>query len=571
MSDSFNSSSTSLFGDYVVKILAGSMRGMEFPIRKDEFYIGRSSDADIKIHDTLISRIHTRFYLEDDKWFIDDLNSTNGTWVEGQRINGCVPLPLQTSIRVGKTIFEMYDLSSSIEEINKANTSSFQFRIQPETLQEPLEDEKTGALSAAVRSENRRLAAVYKFQRSITGVLEEQELSEKILVSLVNLINYDNAALLFYDLDTSSFEPRYERAAVKGARTGSTFIDSNVVSYVQEKKEAVLSTEAVENGTIVVVPGVTGMTLSVMCVPIMSDKQVRAMLYLTLTSPNMKYSEEDLRLLTLVGHTADMAFEHSRIFQQSVGGERAIVAEHSTVRELSHLVKNIMAGLEGSLKLMSMGLEKENLKLIADSWGILDGNYQRLGNVSLDLVDIIGDREPNFSVTDACLIVNNVINECAKEFERDTISIKNNSPASGVPLYAEADNKTLSRVIRNLLLSARKSISLKSSSEERPVSGHVEITTEFNEHKDYINIVVEDDGQLIDNHFIDKCFSMEILSRGDVGSALGLAVCKKIVDTHHGMINVEPSAKGGACFTVSIPISHNDMSTTTMAIKRPTI
>jgi len=569
MSESFNSSSTSLFGDYVVKIIGGSMRGMEFPIRKDEFYIGRSSDSDIKIHDTLISRIHTRFYLEDGKWFIDDLNSTNGTWVEGQRIEGCVPMPLQTSIRVGKTIFEMYDLNTSMEEAKKTNTSAFRFRLQPETLQQPMEDEKTGSLSVAATNENKRLSAVYKFQRAIAGSLDEKELSEKILGTLVSLINYDNAALLFYDLDKSSFEPRYERNTVHGTKSKTGFIDREIVSYVQEKKEAVLSSGAIESGSVVAVPGVNGMTLSVMCVPIMSDKQIRAMMYLTLTSPSVKYSEDDLRLLTLVGHTADMAFEHAEIYQQSLCGERSVLAEHATVRELSHLVKNIMAGLEGSLKLMSMGIDRENVKLISDSWGILDGNYQRLGNVSLDLVDLVGDREPNFSVTDACMIVKSVVDECQEDFEKSNIHIINNSPASGVPLYAEADNKTLPRVVRNLLLAARKSISLKSAEEERPEGGEITVTTEFNTHKDYINVVIEDDGFAIDEAFIRSCFDMEILPRGDVGSTLGLAVCKKIVDIHHGMINVAPSQKGGARFTVSVPISHNDMSTTTMAIKRP--
>lgn len=568
MSENFNSS-TSMFGDYVLKILGGTMRGMEFPIRKDEFCIGRSSEADIKILDTLISRIHTRFYLEDDQWYIEDLNSTNGTWVEGQRIEGRVPMPLQTSIRVGKTIFEMYNLNSSIDEVMKANTTRFRFRLTPETLLEPLDDDKTANLSVAAINENKRLSAVYKFQSSISGLLDESELSNKILSSLVNLISYDNAALLFYDLESSSFQPRYERITGKGTRCKVSFIDQEIVSYVQEKKEAVLLTDVIESKEIVTVPGVSGLMSSVMCVPIMNGEQVRAMIYMTLASPSIKYSKDDLRLLTLVSHTASMAFEHSRIFQQCVGGERSILAHHATVRELSHLVKNIMAGLEGSLKLMSMGIEKESIKLIADTWDILNSNYKRLGNISLDLVDLVGDREPNFSVTDVCQIVNSIIESCEDDFTKANVSILNKMSNPEVPLYAEADNKTLPRAILNLLLAAKKSIATKSLDDERPMSGEIEITTGFNTHKDYINIEIQDDGVSIDDNFIDNCFNMVILPRGDVGSALELAVCKKIVDIHHGMISVTQSSKGGAKFTVSIPISHNDMSTTTMAIKMP--
>lgn len=70
--------------------------------------IGRREDSDICLrHDLFVSRQHACIYWEDDRWWLHDLGSTNGTFIENQdgdtRVSGTIPLPPGALFRVGRT------------------------------------------------------------------------------------------------------------------------------------------------------------------------------------------------------------------------------------------------------------------------------------------------------------------------------------------------------------------------------------------------------------------------------------------------------------------------------------
>ena len=389
-------------GEYIVKVVAGNMRGTKFPIRKSDFTLGRSSEADIHVNDTLISRIHCRLTLENNSWFVEDLNSTNGTWVMGQKVRGKVSLPLKTSVRIGKTIFELYDLYVG-ERTGVYEKPAISYRIQPETLSPVEEDQNKESSSIAPRiqtEENQRLAAVYKFQNIISSVFEEKELHTKILSAVCNIVKADRAYLLLYDLGSGEFMPKLGRVASKMTETiDEKDINQTIIAFVKDNREAILSIEKFQDDKITEtkVPAVSQISTSVMCVPMLGRQQTLGMLYLSLTSPQEKYTEDDLRLLTVIAHTAGMAVEHSNMMEFNLKNER-LVATGTTAATLSHYIKNILAGLDGSLNLLRMGLDEKNYELSDEAWHILNKNHRRLGNVVLDLLNLASEQKLNFSI-----------------------------------------------------------------------------------------------------------------------------------------------------------------------------
>jgi hypothetical protein len=70
------------------------------PLQNREFKIGRHEDADILIPLNSVSRIHARIFPHNEEFIIEDLNSTNGTYVNGVRINRCI-LRHNDLIRIG--------------------------------------------------------------------------------------------------------------------------------------------------------------------------------------------------------------------------------------------------------------------------------------------------------------------------------------------------------------------------------------------------------------------------------------------------------------------------------------
>jgi len=89
-------------------ITSGPKAGLELPITGESLSIGRSSESALVIRDDYTSSRHARLVLRGDTWTIEDLDSTNGTYVNGKRVTGAaVTLSLGTPIKVGATTFEL--------------------------------------------------------------------------------------------------------------------------------------------------------------------------------------------------------------------------------------------------------------------------------------------------------------------------------------------------------------------------------------------------------------------------------------------------------------------------------
>ena len=78
---------------------------MQLP--SEQLTIGRSSESGLVIRDDYTSTHHAKLMLWNDRWVIQDLDSTNGTFLDGQRVTVPVEVPLNTTVKIGTTSFEL--------------------------------------------------------------------------------------------------------------------------------------------------------------------------------------------------------------------------------------------------------------------------------------------------------------------------------------------------------------------------------------------------------------------------------------------------------------------------------
>ncbi len=90
-----------------VAILEGANHGETVQLAEAPLLIGRGPDAQIRLDDDYVSTRHARIASSGDQWYVEDLGSTNGTYVGTSRITQPTALQLGTQVRIGKTILEL--------------------------------------------------------------------------------------------------------------------------------------------------------------------------------------------------------------------------------------------------------------------------------------------------------------------------------------------------------------------------------------------------------------------------------------------------------------------------------
>ncbi|MDN4161198.1 FHA domain-containing protein FhaB/FipA [Nocardioides abyssi] len=90
-----------------VVVTEGSNVGERAELDQAPILIGRGTDAAIRLDDDYVSTRHARIAASGDEWFVEDLGSTNGTYIGSVRITQPTTVTLGTQVRIGKTILEL--------------------------------------------------------------------------------------------------------------------------------------------------------------------------------------------------------------------------------------------------------------------------------------------------------------------------------------------------------------------------------------------------------------------------------------------------------------------------------
>ena len=88
-------------------VIEGPLNGTIVPLGNVQITIGRAPDSTLIIDDDYASSRHARIYPGDDGWIVEDLGSTNGTWVGKTRLTSPTVLQMGQSLRVGQTVLEL--------------------------------------------------------------------------------------------------------------------------------------------------------------------------------------------------------------------------------------------------------------------------------------------------------------------------------------------------------------------------------------------------------------------------------------------------------------------------------
>jgi pSer/pThr/pTyr-binding forkhead associated (FHA) protein len=295
-------------------IIDGHDKRQVLEFEGDSLVVGRSADGGLQVKDHFVSRKHLKITKKGERIFIKDLNSRNGTFVNGEPIQPGleVELPEGVPVVVGMTVLCFGE--GCAEEIQDFIGSIDVSGLEPEEAEGTPEDRPMTA--------QRNMQLMIRVSELLARSTNIRETLKEILNCVFELlVRIDRAAIILLDPDKEKIkEVIYRmREGVDDQR-----FSTEVLEHVMQLKEGFMISDAdTEEGHDV--PNTLKLLniKSVMCVPLMNRSKLMGALYVDSITKPYGFRGEDLHLLTAVGSPVAAAIENALLYsgRSEVGKE----------------------------------------------------------------------------------------------------------------------------------------------------------------------------------------------------------------------------------------------------------
>jgi two-component system, NtrC family, sensor kinase len=238
--------------------------------------------------------------------------------------------------------------------------------------------------------------------------------------------------------------------------------------------------------------------------------------------------------------------EIKRLEKELIQSER-MAAIGQTVSGLAHYVKNILIGLKGGSYVVAVGLQNNNMEKLKTGWQTIQKNIKRVADLTQDMLTYAKERKPEVVPCFPNEIVADV-KDLVSDFARaNNIEVTTAcDPELGQMCL---DPETIHRALLNLVTNAIDAC-LEAETGDRQFK--VEIKTGKGDDGSAV-FEITDNGCGMDEATRAKLFTPMFSSKGGKGTGLGLLVTKKLVEEHHGTIDIDTRLGYGSVFTMRLP------------------
>lgn len=298
--------------------------------------IGRHPDNTIQILDRIISKEHVQIErLPDGSYELNDLQSLNGTFVRGDRINKML-LKDGDEISMGSTRLVFTQTSTEENALNRVSIAPglTESHIRQRITADPgdFACERDIRDDAALRRDYERLRIGHELAKAVGGELDLDKLLPKILDKAFELVRADRGVLLLMDT-SNELVPSYVKT-----RDGSSNDEDNIVlsktvtAEVIQNKAAVLSSDATLDDRFsgahsIIMQGIR----STMTVPLLHSDEILGLMHLDSKIASNAFTEKDLQICTGMASQAAVAIQNARLAQR-------IEKEAQTRAQISRLI-----------------------------------------------------------------------------------------------------------------------------------------------------------------------------------------------------------------------------------------
>lgn len=283
--------------------IAGKLKGSIFPLDDKPVVIGRETAAEICLADRAVSRRHSRVEPNGDQFWLSDLQSLNGTFVNDVPVKQRA-LQHGDRIRIGDTQFlfllhegDVPSKSSHIEFDDRRFASG-------STVQVRFDD----ALFLMARD----LSALMKVSTTINAIRGIDELQTKLLELLFEVVPAERGAILLAEGELGSFETMFGLDRY-GNLDATVTVSRTIARQVLNEGVAILSNDpAGDECQNVSESLIASRTSAILCVPLKMMLRTLGIIYLATSEPATLFDNDHLQLVSAIAGIAAVAIENAR-------------------------------------------------------------------------------------------------------------------------------------------------------------------------------------------------------------------------------------------------------------------
>ena len=313
-----------------------------YPVKRRSIVIGRSTTVDLPITDRFLSRQHARLYRGDGAWWIEDLGSRNGSWLNGKRIDHPSQFHDGDRIRLSNS----YILAGPEPE-NLENTPSDFITSDSNVTFRPVQDVTTGqgrrlshrTSQQDIHAHADHLRLLNRIHSSLSQPIDLESLLDQILDSTFEALGPDQA-VIYLRQPTGSYDRAAERSI--GAMSSEHLESGTLLKKVAEEGLTALvhgldTHPDWQNADSMLDQGVR----SLIAVPLSDDQGSLGMIALTSRELESAFGDDELELLVSIASIASLRVRNLVLTEDAV---RRNVAQEQMDQELK-LARRIQVGL----------------------------------------------------------------------------------------------------------------------------------------------------------------------------------------------------------------------------------
>jgi serine phosphatase RsbU (regulator of sigma subunit) len=287
--------------------------------------VGRSSKADLVLSDRFLSRLHARFFLEKETWFVEDLGSRNTTLLNGRPVSSPMHLAAGDLVKLSETVIsiEGFDAAPSKPKSESGDLASSSDSILLRSASE--------LMAAAEKESGDRMKLLNEVHRALANSISLEELLELILDRAFAHLRPEEGVILLKnslgDLD------RVATRRLPGT-TGDFLVSRSLEKEVAEKGQAALVLDAQTDARFAAAESILSSGVrTLVAAPLLAPNANLGMIVLSSRVHVRRYSEEDLELLAALASVAALRIRNISLAEEAAR-RQALEREMTIARQI---------------------------------------------------------------------------------------------------------------------------------------------------------------------------------------------------------------------------------------------